>query len=226
MNIIRDIKFNITKEQVGRLFGYGKNKKLSRRISNKLDEYIGKTLSIIRPTILYTQKKIEKIEKGYLMLEDNITFKSARLSSTLKKCDRTTVFLATIGKEIDEKIQALMTQKKITEAYVFDAIGSAAVEGVVENFQRKFDTNAVAERETSTLRFSPGYCDWQVQEQKKLFSVLDNSIIGVDLSQSCLMTPRKSVSGVFGIGSIESISKSSNPCRLCNMKHCIARRSD
>jgi cobalamin-dependent methionine synthase I len=87
------------------------------------------------------------------------------------------------------------------------------------------DSKVKVKNQRTTLRFSPGYCDWKIHEQKKVFSVLENDLIDVDLNESYLMAPRKSVSGVFGIGNSELIDKDeTNPCRSCGMHSCVARR--
>ena len=49
-------------------------------------------------------------------------------------------------------------------------------------------------------RFSPGYGDWALEEQKILFPVLDCAhAIGLTLTESCMMAPVKSVTAVMAI---------------------------
>jgi hypothetical protein len=72
-----------------------------------------------------------------------------------------------------------------------------------------------------------GYCDWSLREQTAVFNQFEDSkSLGVTLSDSCLMTPRKSVSGVFGIipkNGNQTIADY-NPCTNCSKTDCIARR--
>lgn len=225
MKILKDINPEITTESICRLLGYGKSKKLSRQILTKIKTSVDNYHHLIKPKVLYTEKAIKKIENGSVILKGNISFKSRRMSGALEKSNRVAVFLTTIGKSLDSKINELMKQKKLTEAYIFDAIGSVAAEETVEKFQKRFDAVAEKNKERTTLRFSPGYCDWKIQEQKKIFQIIDNTLIDVELNSSCLMKPRKSVSGIFGIGNIKDIGKNNtNPCKSCGLKNCIARR--
>ncbi len=225
MNIVDDARPVISKERVFRLLGQ-KDKGVSGRLSKKIDRHIAGLKKIIQTKVLYTTKKIRKIEGGTLTLEGNIKLKSAKLSKTLRKCDQVTFFLATIGEQVDNVIKTSLKQKKLSDAYICDAIGSAAVEATVEDFQNKMDSKIKEKNQSTTLRFSPGYCDWKINEQKQVFSVLENDLIGVDLNESYLMAPRKSVSGVFGIGSSKLVDKDeTNPCRLCGMHTCVARRT-
>jgi hypothetical protein len=224
MTIVDDTRPVISKERVFRLLGQ-KDRKVSGRLSRKIDKHIAGLKSRIRPKVLFTTIKIQKIEGGTLTLEGGIKLKSAKISKTLGTCDRITFFLATIGEQVDDVIKTSMRKKKLSDAYIYDAIGSAAVEAKVEDFQNKMDSKVKEKNQRTTLRFSPGYCDWKINEQKKVFSVLENDLIDVDLNESYLMAPRKSVSGVFGIGSSELVDKDeTNPCRLCGMHTCVARR--
>jgi len=72
-----------------------------------------------------------------------------------------------------------------------------------------------------TNRFSPGYCGWDVAEQHKLFTFFKDNFCGITLTDSALMNPVKSVSGVIGIGS--NVRFSEYKCKLCGDKNCIYR---
>jgi hypothetical protein len=225
MKIIREVQPEITVDKVCRFLGSGAAGRLSQRLRTNLDRSIRTARELVRPSVLFTEKAIKKVDGSSLILEEGVALRSGKLSRTMARCDRAAVFIATIGKEIDALIQKLLARQKLAEAYIFDAIGSCAAEDTVERFHRLFDRRSHTRKEHTTLRFSPGYCDWRVEEQRKLFGLLDNSLIGVHLTPSCLMTPRKSVSGVFGIGSAEIIDRRSlNPCSLCGLTHCVARR--
>jgi cobalamin-dependent methionine synthase I len=224
MKVIDDAKPVISKNKVFRLLGQ-KEKALSERLSNKIDRQMADLMEKVRPKVLYTTKKVRKVKGDALTLESDVILKSARLSKALGRCDRVAFFLATVGKRVDDAIHASLHNKKLADASIYDAIGSAAVEATVEDFQNRMDLAVKGKKQRTTLRFSPGYCDWKIHEQKKIFSVLRHDLIDVDLNESCLMTPRKSVSGVFGIGDSELIHRNmTNPCRSCGMKKCIARR--
>jgi len=101
-------------------------------------------------------------------------------------------------------------------------MGSVAVEDLVDKFQQTIKNECERVGKTVTLRFSPGYCDWPLTEQKKLFSLFEPEDITVQLLDSFLMQPVKSISGVFGIVPQESAPY--NPCRYCDDRACKARR--
>jgi len=71
-------------------------------------------------------------------------------------------------------------------------------------------------------RYSPGYCGWDVSEQKKLFQFFPEKYCGIQLLESCLMTPIKSISGIIGIGPY--IHFRGYNCGQCEMENCIYRK--
>ena len=74
-----------------------------------------------------------------------------------------------------------------------------------------------------TNRFSPGYCGWHVSEQKKLFPLFPSAEpCGIRLTDSSLMLPIKSVSGVIGLG--DGVRKLEYTCGLCTYDKCYRRK--
>jgi len=101
------------------------------------------------------------------------------------------------------------------------------VENLVDQFQSHLDKHYKSQNKALGLRFSPGYCDWPVTEQKKLFELLEPHKAGVDLTESCLMRPRKSISGVIPLFPADNGHQQQNdynPCWECKKSDCIARR--
>ncbi|TFF93213.1 hypothetical protein EU546_06500 [Candidatus Thorarchaeota archaeon] len=105
--------------------------------------------------------------------------------------------LVTIGSELEDEVAQLSSAGDTSAAFLLDAWGSAFVEGAVEVI------DAIIRREAQSLgldggkRRSPGYPPWGLEEQATIIHRLDGSIIGVRLTDTHTMLPRKSVS--FGI---------------------------
>jgi len=134
-------------------------------------------------------------------------------------------FIATIGDGIERKSEKLLRENRLSEAYILDAIGSVAVENMVDKFHSEFITRTKMDSKGLTLRFSPGYCDWSIEDQKKLFNVFHSNHLEVQLRDSCFMSPRKSISGIFGIGPFHLDFSEHNPCLECSRVDCTMRRT-
>ena len=103
--------------------------------------------------------------------------------------------------------------------YIFDVIGSVAVEKATEKIQEILKGELLKSKLGITDRFSPGYCEWNVAEQQKLFQLMPRGFCGVSLSQSSLMNPIKSVSGIIGIGT--GLKEKGYQCQWCSDVNCI-----
>ena len=200
---------------------------LTNSVGKTLESFTSRITDFLRPRIIYRMLGIASCN-GSVQLEGGLSFNSIKASRVFCDCTDICCFLATIGRGIDEEIIRLTERKRSSDAYILDAVGSAAVETIVEQFHDRIKTRLLAEDKTVTLRLSPGYCDWPLQEQKKLFRLLDAGKIGVDLSESSLMQPRKTISGIFGVMplSVGCRTPAYNPCSDCRKKNCTARRAD
>jgi len=204
---------------------HGEPQQYSHALKNKLRTWKKKAQALLVPRFLYNVYKIDNISKASVEIHQDCRFKSPKLSKTLRPCEEIVCFIATVGARIERKIERLFEQNRFADAFLLDAIGSAAVENLADRFQETIK-NAVQEHEKAvTLRFSPGYCDWPVTEQKELFKLLDSDPIGVELNDACLMTPRKTISGVFGIYNDDKIGGDPyTPCSDCPKTDCPERR--
>ena len=72
-----------------------------------------------------------------------------------------------------------------------------------------------------TNRYSPGSCGWPVSDQQLLFSLFPDKYCGISLSDSSLMDPLKSVSGIIGIG--RNVKKTAYTCDICDIENCMYR---
>jgi hypothetical protein len=217
---------SVETNKLSRHFGAGGCNCFSNSLSAKLESYSKRLDKLLLPRLHYQIEKIDNIGKRSVSIHGGTIFKSQKLSSALDGSDEIVCFVATIGNVIEKKINGLIAQNRLSEAYVLDAMGSVAVEDMVEQFHQYRRAPFFSENKSVTLRFSPGYCDWPVTEQKKLFNLFDSEPQGVKLLNSCLMQPRKSVSGVFGLVHCSSSSfQPYNPCRQCKKTDCIARRA-
>jgi len=216
------IEPNLQTEELLTLLGGAKGHRMSGSLGRKVRALKTKVRGLLAPRLYYRTATLTSESKDTVRLDSHIVFKSNKLSKTLKDSDESVCFVGTIGRGVEREINRLMRDNSLAEAYIVDALGSVAVENMVEQFQRHMDKKYKKQGKSVTLRFSPGYCDWPITEQKKLFRVFNSQEIDVDLLDSCLMRPRKSISGIFGVA--PNTGSPYNPCVQCKKFDCEARR--
>ncbi|MBL7968289.1 MAG: hypothetical protein JNK09_14900 [Prolixibacteraceae bacterium] len=131
------------------------------------------------------------------------------------------LFICTAGEKISKRSQDLLIGENPVLGYVFDILGSMIVETAMDRMQNEISRIAHSKGVKITNRYSPGYCKWSVADQHKLFSFFPEKCCGITLSESALMHPIKSVSGVIGVG--ENVIYREYTCDLCNMVECFHR---
>ena len=225
--LLENFQKSFDADKVLRLLGAKQGRRISSAALRRIDQLSEKIEGMLEPQLCFRLLKIAQVNRGGIRLADGTCFKSPKLAKALAKADAVCCFLATVGS--DMKVQDLMQRQRYADAYVLDAIGSMSAENVVEQFYQRMAKRQTEENGAVTLRFSPGYCDWPIQEQRPLFRLFAQSDLpDMVLSDSCLMSPRKSVSGLFGLlpPGVKGAHHTYNPCKTCNKHDCIARRSN
>ena len=118
----------------------------------------------------------------------------------LKKADSLAVFLCTAGEEIGIRTRKAMAGGDPLTGYIYDIIGSIVVDAAADRMQSELEKSVLSAGKKITNRYSPGYCGWDVSEQHKLFRLVPDNFCGIRLTDSALMDPVKSISGIIGIG--------------------------
>ena len=133
------------------------------------------------------------------------------------------LFVCTSGTEYEAYQQRLKEQGDMVRVFIADALGSVIAEKCADQMEATLQENIDKLGWHHTNRFSPGYCGWHVSQQQLLFPLFEGHTCGVQLTDSSLMVPIKSVSGIIGIG--KKVRKLDYSCGLCDFQQCYKRKS-
>lgn len=215
-------QMDVDKQQVLSRIGYADEYQPSARIMSLVDDYIENYHDLLSPSYSYTIKDIVSVKGSTVTIEDSIQFSSKVIARLLKPCEKVAVFALTIGKHLEELVAHLAENGLVLQATVLDAVGSSATEELAVSVEERIRRLASLDGLRISRRFSPGYCDWAVSQQKVVFQALGDDSAGILLTERKLMIPQKSVSGIIGLskGNIDDY----NPCDTCKKKECPGRR--
>jgi len=215
-------RIDIDSQQVLHNIGYGTDYEPSARIESLVNEYVENTCHLIEPSYSYVIRGISSVKGSRVVIEGSFTFKSGVVAQLVEQCEKVALFIATIGSRLEEMVCHLAEDGLVLQAAVLDAIGSGVTETVADFVQGKIGEVARAQELYISRRFSPGYCDWDISQQKMVFRAMNGDYAGVHLTKGYLMLPQKSISGIIGIGSREV--EDYNPCKMCDKQDCVGRR--
>ncbi len=171
--------------------------------------------SLISPKAIYRIGTIQEKQEGGIII-DGITFTSRLLRKNLDRSEEVFPFIVTIGGSLEEEIK---TCGDLLEQFYLDSIGNIALVKVREYLRdylcSRFAIECLSFMEPGSLR------DWPIEEQRALFSVFGGRerLIGVRLTESLLMIPMKSLSGIFF-----STEEPFYTCQFCSRERCESRR--
>lgn len=198
-------------------------------VDKDIDECIEAIKAISKPQYIYKEfkidrRKIDSVEKLYL---DNTEFEliGNDIKEMLKDCETCILMAATLGVEADNAIR-IQQIRDLTKSIILDSCASSAIESVCNELNDKLEEEYLEKGYFLTDRFSPGYGDMPIGVQSDFIRLMDTSRkIGLNVSSSGIMIPRKSVTAIIGISKVKQMKRFSG-CENCNMFiNCEFRKS-
>ncbi|MCL2728224.1 MAG: hypothetical protein FWD56_07560 [Bacteroidales bacterium] len=213
---IGDISFD--QEEFHRMMGFGTVlpspfDEISLKISESLR--VGIACSEI---VIFDSDEV-KIEQDKVVIQEVPFFTGRNVNSFLQHCSEAALFICTLGAEFEQRMK--LFQGDSIALWFADVMGSLLCEAWADIVHDCVIQEAKKEGFTVTNRYSPGYCNWCVDEQQKLFSFFGKSPTGVTLNDSSLMSPLKSISGIVGMG--KDVKQIPYLCNMCADAHCSYR---
>ncbi|MCX8171462.1 MAG: hypothetical protein N3E47_05765 [Candidatus Bathyarchaeota archaeon] len=173
---------------------------------------------LIEPKAVYAFLKIVEINDDKVLLSSGHTLKSIILSDMLKPGQPVVPFVATIGPKLENHILE-NAKGSMLQAWIMEKIGDYALEKAVGYVRSLIERDLGG----SATSFGPGTGTGKlfgIEQQEILFRILEPSKnIGVHLTPSYLMVPRKSVSSVLAVTEKEYVA-----CQYCPRERCENRR--
>jgi hypothetical protein len=216
-----DLKLNVA--QIEKVMGY-KDGESQETISDLVDKVLKEAETDFKIRAEYTVFPVIKFNETDKSVEiNNLVFDLRKIVyGQIKRSESIAVFLCTAGEEIGIRSRNAMKNGDLLTGYIYDVIGSEIVEAAADLMQDSIHDAMASVGKKITNRYSPGYCDWDVAEQHKLFQLMPDNYCGIKLNDSALMNPEKSISGFIGIGG--HVRYNQYTCGLCEMKDCIYRK--
>lgn len=116
----------------------------------------------------------------------------------MKDAESIALLICTAGERFMELSRQYNLEYDYLIAYIIDSFGSLVVEKMADYLQMQLQLEVGRRGLKITNRYSPGYCNWQLTDQKQLFELLSDNPCHILLTESMLMTPIKSISGIIG----------------------------
>lgn len=212
--ILTDIQFDFNFEKVLRYLKV--NQKIQSGQAQSIEKLINLANELITPKAMYKVAYLETKEAASVHI-GGVQFGSKVLRKNLENIERVFPYIVTVGNKLEDRATSA---NDLLEQYYLESIADLALDYILKELELHIKEKYKPGR---LSRMNPGSLkDWPITEQKKLFSLFGDTqkIIGVSLTDSFLMIPRKSISGILFPTEINFYS-----CRLCSREKCERRRA-
>lgn len=199
MPIVDDVQFALQTEHV--LRGQGLDPARVRpEIAAAAQAVLDEAQSLIAPAAVYVTLPVADFQHQRVTLEGGTSFEGPLAARALAGATEVALAVCTVGAALDERVTALFGGGDPVRALALDGAGIAAVAAVAWMVNERICEQASTRGLRTGMRAEPGQEGWPIRQQRELFSLVPAEEIGVRLTESCLMLPRKSLSFAVGLG--------------------------
>ncbi|MEI7641269.1 MAG: methionine synthase [bacterium] len=180
--------------------GYKKGKtEIDAEQNIKIKAGIQKGSSLCVLKTAYLILKIISNDGNKIVLENELKLESVQLAKLLGTATEAVLMAATTGAEVvrvrDEEIQS----GDAVLGVIIDATASETADAGLDAVQDLISKTLIRTGKKLTRRYSPGYGDLNLSEQKKIHETLALTKIGIDINNRYILSPEKSVLAIAGV---------------------------
>lgn len=188
-------------EKIYQRLGFKKRTtELSSGQKKNTDVFISEASSIIRLKGMFLRLAIANNNGEIILLSENLKFHSKKLSFSLRNCREAILMGTTAGHDIMNAIKEKTRRDDLEAAVIYDATASEMTDAALDWIMGY--VNQLLRREGKVLlprRFSAGYGDFDLENQKIIFERLKMKNFAVKINSNFILSPEKSVTAISGI---------------------------
>ena len=142
----------------------------------------------------------------------------------LQGSEKVALLAVTIGASAEDISRTLFAEGRYSEALLAEGAASAAVEQAADQFCTYLAKKYQKQGLQLTSRYSPGYGDWSLEEQPSVLSLAGGGAIGITLTKSLMLTPKKSITAIVGWRRETVRTHPATACAACPKLDCTMRK--
>jgi hypothetical protein len=150
-------------------------------------------------------------------LEDNKAIHGPLIPAIFPEAKELAVILVTIGPKLEQQVADYNKKGELMRAAILDGIGSTAVDMTAVEVLRHLAGEVAPRDYEISGPVNPGMPGFPLTEQWNLLGLVNADEIGVALTASGVLVPRKSTSVVVGIGPHMTRWTQAEVCARCSL---------
>jgi len=220
MPVIRDISLRLKTREVLRRQGLGRGAKVRPEIEILIRELLTsvKTAHLLEPAVAYEYYTISSMNGSHTSLADNKAIHAPLLPAIFPEAKELVVLFCTIGPRLEKQVTEYSKSDEALRGMILDGIGSTAVDMMALEVFRRLASEVSPRGYEISSPVNPGMPGFPLTEQWNLLGLVNADEIGVNLTASGVLVPRKSTSMVMGIGPKMTKWTQAEVCDRCSLR--------
>jgi hypothetical protein len=220
MPVIRDIPLSLKTAEVLRRQGLGRGAKVRPEIKVLIRELLAslKEARLLEPAVAYEYYKVSSMNGSQISLEGDKAIHGPLIPAIFPEAKEVAVLLCTIGPRLEKQVTDYSKSGETMRGMILDGIGSTAVDMLVSEVFRRLASEVSSWGYEISSPVNPGMPGFPLTEQWNLSGLVNADEIGVGLTTSGVLIPRKSTSMVTGIGPKMTRWTQAEVCARCNIR--------
>jgi hypothetical protein len=220
MPVIRDISLNLKTREVLRRQGLGGGAKVRPEIKILIRELLAslKKARLLEPVVVYEYYKVSNMNGSQISLEGDKAIHGPLIPAIFPEAKELAVLLCTIGPRLEKQVTDYSKSGEPMRGMILDGIGSTAVDMLALEVFRRLASEVSPRGYEISSPVNPGMPGFPLTEQWNLLGLVNADEIGVRLTASGVLVPRKSTSMVIGIGPKMTRWTQAEVCARCSLR--------
>jgi hypothetical protein len=220
MPVIHDIPLSLKTREVLRRQGLGGGAKVRPEIKDLILELLTsvKKARLLEPAVAYEYYTVSSMNGSQISLEGDKAIHGPLIPAIFPEAKELAVLLCTIGPKLEKQVTDYNKSGEAMRGMILDGIGSTAVDIVTLEVLRRLASEVSSRGYEISSPVNPGMPGFPLTEQWNLLGLVKADEIGVRLTASGVLVPRKSASMVIGIGPKMTRWTEAEVCARCSLR--------
>jgi len=220
MPVIRDIPLSLKTSELLRRQGLGGKTKVRPEIKDLILELLAslKKTRLLEPAVAYEYYTVRSMNGSQISLEGDKAIHGPLIPAIFPEAKELAVLLCTIGPRLEKQVTDYSKSDEAMRGMILDGIGSTAVDMMTLEVLRHIASEVSSRGYEISSPVNPGMPGFPLTEQWNLLGLVKADEIGVRLTASGVLVPRKSASMVIGIGPKMTRWTDAEVCARCSLR--------
>ncbi len=172
--------------------------------------------ALVEPQVVRARHRVRSVHEDIAVIGDGQRLTGKAMTRWLEGAELVEAAVCTIGPRLERHASDELERNPVL-AMALDGAGNAALRSLSALVCADIAESAAGRGWRQGTPLSPGCCGWPFERgQRELFRLVDAGAIGVELLESAMMRPIKSISMIVGLG--PTINRLENGCEICELR--------